>query len=67
MKKQHHFDDKEKSAKSKLKALNKIFNPANIVDEEEKLAVTDQMVPQEEVADENEIKDVKRANVAEEN
>ena len=66
LKKQHHFDDKEKSVKSKLKALNKILNPATI-NEEEKLAVSDKIVPQEEVAEENEIKDVKRANASEQN
>ena len=66
MKKHHHFDNKEKSAKSKLKALNKILNPAAI-NEEEKLAASDQIVPQEEVAEENEIKDVKSANAKEEN
>ena len=46
--------------------LNKILNPAAI-NEEEKLAVSDKIVPQEEVAEENEIKDVKTANVKEEN
>ena len=66
MKKQNHFDDKDESAKSKLEALNEIINLAAI-NEEEELPVTDQIVPKEEVAEENEIKDVKRANVSEEN